>query len=90
MDQLAEFETRQLEFHRLKDNLMEEMYQFGKMLDEFKMLGETNVTCLNTVIEKVNTSAHNSLTTMQEFRHIFELKATISRIEDTIIDKNKK
>ena len=84
-----ESEKNHVEFHRLKDETIEEMYQFGKIFDDLKMLKETNSKCLNTMIEEVNKLARMNITRMQEFRHILELKATISKMEDSIIDKYK-
>lgn len=76
-------EVYRLQYNRLRDQLMEEMYSFGRVLDGIPAEDMTNES-FNTMLVHVNESTQKLVAQVQVYSAFFELKNNLKRMADGI------
>lgn len=76
-------EGYRLQYNRLRDQLSEEMYTFGRVLDEISVEEMTNES-YNSMLSHINESTNKLVAQVQVYRAFFELKNNLKRMADGI------
>jgi len=76
-------EGERIQFNRLRDQLMEEMYSFARVLDDISSEDLSN-EAFGTMVAQVNESTRKLAAQVQIYSAFFELKSSLKRMADGI------